>query len=120
VDSHLDSANCRGAVEAMLTVVTRANKLVNVEQPWVPARQRADGDAITGERLAGLLDQLIAICLLVATELQPFVPDGAGELLRKLGDGSVLGEPAPVFVRHCVAPVSTAISGESGETDKSS
>lgn len=99
VDRHLADFDFRGATDTVWAVVQEANKLINRERPWELARREATGDTIARDRLTGLLDGLIRTCRAVAHELQPFIPDGAGELLRQLGDGATVGPPTPVFHR---------------------
>ena len=102
IDRCLADFDFRGATDAVCSVVDQVNKLINREEPWLLARREQAGEAAAGGRLSGLLDRLVAGCRVVADELEPFVPDGAAELRRQLGQGAAVGEPIPVFPRLAV------------------
>ncbi len=106
-------------------LVGRANRTVDAEQPWVLAKAATAGDAGAGERLSGVLGDLIETCRLMALVVAPFMPTTAPLVLAQLGyaypyaaDGNggpplldelvwgahatergVLGEPVPLFPR---------------------
>ena len=62
-----------------------ANKVVDAEQPWVLAKAWKAGDAEAGERLRGVLGDLIEGCRLVGLAAAPFLPSTAPRLLAQLG-----------------------------------
>ena len=99
IDQCLANFDFRGATDAVWSVVDEANKLINLREPWRLARREVAGDSAAGDQLSWLLTRLIASCRAVARELGPFIPDGAAELRRQLGEGAVVGEPAPAFPR---------------------
>jgi methionyl-tRNA synthetase len=76
IDRALAGFDFRGALEALWSVVDDGNRLVERERPWELARD--------DERLDEILAALLARCLLVATELGPFLPDGSARLLAQL------------------------------------
>ena len=62
-----------------------ANKVVDAERPWELARAWKDGDAGSGERLRGVLGDLIEACRLLGLAAAPFLPATAPRLLAQLG-----------------------------------
>ena len=106
-------------------LVGRANRTVDAEQPWVLAKAATAGDAAAGERLSGVLGDLIETCRLMALVVAPFMPTTAPMVLAQLGyaypyaadgnggpplldelvwgahadAGGRLGEPVPLFPR---------------------
>jgi methionyl-tRNA synthetase len=136
---------CRAAFEAnrlhdalaeLWAYIGAANKVVDAEQPWVLAKAWKAGDAEAGERLRGVLGDLIEGCRLVGLASAPFLPATAPRLLSQLGyaydyaaDGNggppILDElgwgahaaepgrltaPEPLFPRLDVEAVETAAS----------
>ena len=136
---------CRGAFEAnrlhdalaeLWAYIGVANKAVDAEQPWVLAKAWKAGDAEAGERLRGVLGDLVEGCRLVGLAAAPFLPGTAPRLLAQLGyaydyasDGNggppILGElvwgahageagrltaPEPLFPRLDVEAAETAVS----------
>jgi methionyl-tRNA synthetase len=88
IDRALAGFDFRAALDALWSVVDDGNRLVERERPWELSRD--------DDRLGRILSALLARCLLAATELGPFLPDGSARLLAQLtGDAPV----APVFQR---------------------
>ncbi len=113
-----------------------ANKVVDAEQPWVLAKAWKAGDPEAGERLRGVLGDLVEGCRLLGLAAAPFLPATAPRLLGQLGhayayapDGNggppLLGEiewgahaaepgqlssPEPLFPRLDVEAAETAAS----------
>jgi len=106
-------------------VVGEANQYVEQERPWDIAKAWKAGDEAAGERLRGVLGDLIEACRVIALAGAPFMPTIAPRVLEQLGyaypygpDGNggpplldelkwgrhageagTLGTPAPLFPR---------------------
>jgi methionyl-tRNA synthetase len=96
VDRALDAFDFRAATGALCDVVDHANRLIAAEQPWLLVRS---GDRASAARFDDVLATLVHACRVLAGELRPFLPGGAHRLLGRLGDGTHLGPPLPVFPR---------------------
>ncbi|MEU4158384.1 methionine--tRNA ligase [Actinoplanes sp. NPDC026670] len=90
VDRALHDFDFRAATEAIWAVVDEGNRFVEAERPWDPA---------AADRLDAVLGALITACRLVATELAPFLPDGAARLHARLLTGDRVARPSPAFPR---------------------
>lgn len=84
IDRALAGFDFRAALAALWSVIDDGNSLVERERPW----ELAPDD----DRLDQVLAALLARCLLAATELGPFLPDGSARLLAQL-TGSAPVEP---------------------------
>ena len=73
------------ALAGLWGLVGAANQLVDLEKPWVLAKAAAGGDAGAGERLRGVLGDLVEACRLVALAAAPFMPHAAPRILEQLG-----------------------------------
>ncbi len=73
------------ALAGLCGLVGAANQLVDLEKPWVLAKAATGGDAGAGERLAGVLGDLVEACRLVALAAAPFMPHAAPRILEQLG-----------------------------------
>ncbi len=73
------------ALAALWDFVGAANKLVDAEQPWTLAKAWKAGDEEAGERLRGVLGDLVEACRLVALAGAPFLPTTAPRVLAQLG-----------------------------------
>ena len=73
------------ALAGLWEYIGDANKAVDAEQPWVLAKAAKDGDDAAGERLRGVLGDLIEACRLVGLAAAPFLPGTAPRLLAQLG-----------------------------------
>ena len=62
-----------------------ANKVVEAEQPWTLAKAARAGDEAAGERLRGVLGDLVEACRLVALAAAPVLPNTAARVLSQLG-----------------------------------
>jgi methionyl-tRNA synthetase len=67
-------------LDAVLSVVRRANGFIDAEQPWKLARDPASGD-----RLDAVLGALVRALATVAVALGPFMPAKAAEMWQRLG-----------------------------------
>jgi methionyl-tRNA synthetase len=73
------------SLAGLWTLVTAANQLVDLEKPWVLAKAVSAGDAGAGERLRGVLGDLLEACRLLALAAAPFMPQTAPRILAQLG-----------------------------------
>jgi methionyl-tRNA synthetase len=73
------------ALAGVWTFVGAANKLVDAEQPWTLAKARKAGDAEAGERLRGVLGDLVEACRVIGLAVAPFMPGVAPRVLAQLG-----------------------------------
>jgi methionyl-tRNA synthetase len=73
------------ALAELLGFVGGANKVVDAEKPWELARAWKDGDEGSGERLRGVLGDLIEACRLLGLAGAPFMPATAPRLFAQLG-----------------------------------
>ena len=87
----LDGFVLHDALAALWEYVGSANKVVDAEQPWVLAKAWKAGDEAAGERLRGVLGDLVEACRLVGLAAAPFLPGTAPRLLAQLGHGYPYG-----------------------------
>jgi methionyl-tRNA synthetase len=73
------------ALTELWAYIGGANKVVDAEQPWVLAKAWKAGDADAGERLRGVLGDLVEGCRLLGLAAAPFLPATAPRLLGQLG-----------------------------------
>ncbi|HSL32337.1 MAG TPA: methionine--tRNA ligase [Candidatus Limnocylindrales bacterium] len=73
------------ALAALWEFVGAANRFVDGEKPWELAKAAKAGDAGAGERLRGVLGDLVEACRLVGLAAAPFLPATAPRLLAQLG-----------------------------------
>ncbi len=107
----MDQAQIQKGLEQMISVVNRANALVDSSAPWKLAKDPEQSD-----RLDAVLGTLIQSAQLAATMLLSVTPEAAAEILRQLNLPPVVlsdkrpvtftlppdyccGEPKPVFPR---------------------
>ena len=81
----LDGCLLHDALAELWAFVGGANKVVDAEQPWVLAKAWKAGDEGAGERLRGVLGDLVEACRLVGLAAAPFLPGTAPLLLAQLG-----------------------------------
>ena len=75
----------QNALNEVFKVISRANKYIDENAPWVLAKDEAQKP-----RLARVLYNLLETVRICAGLLQPFMPDTAGEIAKRLG-GADLG-----------------------------
>jgi methionyl-tRNA synthetase len=90
IDAALARFDFRAATAALLDVVAEANRFVEHTRPWT----------LTGAELDEVLATAVHTCRTLATELSPFLPDGAARLSGQLGDADTVSPPTPVFPRR--------------------
>lgn len=95
IDAALTAFDHRRAAAAIVGVAAAANAAIEATRPWRFVRSAADGDDTAAQQLTAILSPLSTVCRTVATELTPFVPDGAQRLLAVLGgDEPTAAQPA--------------------------
>ncbi|MBA3235332.1 MAG: methionine--tRNA ligase [Chloroflexi bacterium] len=83
--AHLDGALLHEALADLWGYIGEANRLVDAEGPWVLAKAWKGGDEGAGQRLRGVLGDLVEACRLVGLAVAPFLPATAPCLLGQLG-----------------------------------
>jgi methionyl-tRNA synthetase len=73
------------ALATLWEFVGEANRLVDAEQPWTLAKAAKAGDEASGERLRGVLGDLIEACRVIGLAAAPFMPGIAPRVLAQLG-----------------------------------
>ena len=130
----IESCRLHDALGELWEFVGGANRVVDAEKPWELAKAWKDGDEAAGDRLRGVLGDLVESCRLVGLAAAPFMPSTAPRVLAQLGFGygygvdgngeaSILGElewgaraseagrvadPEPLFPRLEVEAAETA------------
>ncbi|MEO8572170.1 MAG: class I tRNA ligase family protein, partial [Chloroflexota bacterium] len=87
----LEGCHLHDALAHLFEFIGAANRVVDAEQPWVLAKAWKTGDEAAGERLRGVLGDLIEACRLVGLAAAPFLPATAPRLLAQLGHGYPYG-----------------------------
>ena len=82
---HLEGCLLHEALADLWGYIGAANKVVDAEQPWVLAKAWKAGDEEAGERLRGVLGDLVEACRLVGLAAAPFLPGTAPRLLAQVG-----------------------------------
>jgi methionyl-tRNA synthetase len=93
IDDALARFDLRTATAAIWSFVEAANRDLERERPWERTATRRDA----------VLAGLVGACRVAVGECLPFLPDGAAQLLARLGEGDAVGPAGPVFPR--LAPV---------------
>lgn len=109
VDHQLERFDLRRAAAAVIEVAASTNQAIEATRPWDLARSDRPEDRA---RLAAICRDLVIVCRSVATELGPFIPDGAARLHAALGTGTTVGDPLPAFPRLPVAHDTPPVSGD--------
>jgi methionyl-tRNA synthetase len=87
----LESYLLHEALEALWEFVGDANRLVDAEKPWELAKAWKGGDEAAGERLRGVIGDLVEACRVLALAAAPFLPTAAPRVLEQLGHGYPYG-----------------------------
>ena len=82
----------QNALSEVFKVISRANKYIDENAPWVLAKDEAQKP-----RLARVLYNLLETVRICAGLLQPFMPDTAGEIAKRLGGATLTWETLNVF-----------------------
>ena len=81
----IESCLLHDALAELWEFVGGANKVVDAERPWELAKAWKAGDEPAGERLRGVLGDLIEACRLLGLAGAPFLPATAPRILAQLG-----------------------------------
>jgi len=81
----LDACLLHESLAALWAFVGEANRLVDAEQPWLLAKAAGNGDAGAGERLRGVLGDLVEAARLIGLAAAPFLPTTAPKVLEQAG-----------------------------------
>jgi len=73
------------ALAAIWEFVGEANRLVEVEQPWALRKAAEGGDEAAGQRLRGVLGDLLEACRVISLAAAPFMPSAAARVSAQLG-----------------------------------
>jgi methionyl-tRNA synthetase len=132
----LEACRLHEALAELWEYVGGANRVVDAEKPWELAKAWKDGDEAAGDRLRGVLGDLVEACRLIGLAGAPFLPTTAPRVLEQLGfgygygpdgngEGSVLAElewgaraaepgrvatPVPLFPRLEVEAADTEVA----------
>jgi methionyl-tRNA synthetase len=117
VGARIAATDLSGALEEIWTLVRRANRYVEEQQPWVLAKGERPEDArALDDALYTLADTVRALGVL----LHPYIPAASAKILAAVGDpdnvgweraglgllepGSRVLQPEPIFPRLAPAP----------------
>ena len=78
-DSSLQNLQYKDAIGAMIELVGAGNKYIDTQAPWALNKS---GDS---ERLSTVMRLVLEVCRVAAALLEPFCPERAPELARRLG-----------------------------------
>ena len=88
IDAALAVFDLRAATGEIRAALDTASRYIDAERPWA----RPDG-------YEDVLATLVRACRVIATELEPFLPDGSARLRTQLGTGRLIAHPQPAFPR---------------------
>ncbi len=81
----VEACRLHDALAELWDFVGRANRLVDAEKPWDLAKAWKAGDQAAGDRLRGVLGDLVETCRLVGLAAAPFLPGTAPRVQAQLG-----------------------------------
>ena len=87
----VEGCQLHDALGELWEFVGGANKVVDAEKPWELAKAWKGGDEAAGDRLRGVLGDLVETCRLVGLAVAPFMPGIAPRVLAQLGFGFAYG-----------------------------
>ncbi|MGZ6274296.1 MAG: methionine--tRNA ligase, partial [Candidatus Limnocylindrales bacterium] len=88
----LEECQLGDALAALWHFVDAANRAVDLEQPWVLAKEAKAGVEGKAEYLSFVLGDLVEACRLVGLAVAPFMPGAARRILAQLGYGYPYGD----------------------------
>ena len=83
-EQQMEAYAFQNALNEIFKVISRANKYIDENTPWVLAK-----DAATHPRLAKVLYNLLETVRICAGLLAPFMPDTAAEIAKRLGGAAM-------------------------------
>ena len=81
----LEACQLSEALAGLWDFVDAANRDVDLQQPWVLAKEAGAGAEGKNEQLRGVLGDLLEACRLIGLAVAPFMPTGAPKILAQLG-----------------------------------
>jgi methionyl-tRNA synthetase len=81
----LEASRLHDALAVLWAFVGEANRVVDAVKPWDLAKTWKTGDESAGDRLRGVLGDLVEGCRLVGLAAAPFLPATAARVLEQLG-----------------------------------
>jgi methionyl-tRNA synthetase len=96
VDACLADFDFRGALDAIWSLVSEANKLIERRKPWELYKAEQAGGSKTA--LDAVFHSLYETMRVIARELSPFIPGAAAEMTERLSRTATTGEK-PLFQR---------------------
>ena len=91
-EEQMEKYEFQNALSEVFKVISRANKYIDENAPWVLAKDEAQKP-----RLARVLYNLLETVRICAGLLQPFMPDTAAEIAKRLGGATLTWETLNVF-----------------------
>ena len=104
-EAQMEAYAFQNALTEIFKVISRANKYIDENAPWVLAK-----DESKKPRLARVLYNLLETVRICAGLLQPFMPDTAAEISKRLGGADMTWDSLNTFgaLAHTVATVNGA------------
>jgi methionyl-tRNA synthetase len=81
----LEGCRLHEAAATLWEFVGAANRYVDAEAPWALAKALKNGDAAAGERLRGVLGNLLEACRLITFAAAPYLPSAAPRAAEQQG-----------------------------------
>ncbi|WP_322752527.1 methionine--tRNA ligase, partial [Frankia sp. Cas3] len=99
INEALASFDFRRATETIIRLGDHGNRYVEAVAPWTLAKaERKDG--ASSQPLDAALGELVETCRVLATQLEPFLPEAAHRIVHQCGNnGPTVADPLPVFPR---------------------
>ncbi len=91
-EKHMEAFAFQSALAEIFSVISRANKYIDENAPWVLAKDEANKP-----RLAKVMYNLLETVRICAGLLQPFMPETSAEILRRIGAESAPWESLCAF-----------------------
>ena len=82
---HIEACQLGDALAVLWGFIDAANRQVDLDQPWVLAKEMKAGVQGKAERLREVLGNLIEACRLAGLAVAPFMPTAAPRVLAQLG-----------------------------------
>jgi len=82
---HIEACQLGDALAVLWGFIDAANRQVDLDQPWVLAKEMKAGVEGKAERLREVLGNLIEACRLAGLAVAPFMPTAAPRVLAQLG-----------------------------------
>jgi methionyl-tRNA synthetase len=116
----LEGCRLHDALAELWAFVGEANRVVDAVKPWDLAKAWKAGDQSAGDRLRGVLGDLVEGCRLVGLAAAPFLPATAPRVLEQLGfayDYATNGNDGPPVLDELAWGVHAAVAGRVAEAE---